>query len=82
MPASEGDPVEVDLTSSNKHIVGFRIRNLLFRLPSPPMDIRDEPLERRMENNVGIRMCTSSVIALLPIKDARGQSTISSLSGS
>ena len=64
----------IELTNSNKHNVRFRIRNLLFRLPSPPLDIRDEPLECRMEDNIGIGMCSTSAVALLPIKDARGKS--------
>jgi hypothetical protein len=82
IPAPEGDAVEVELNSSNKHNVGFRIRNLLFRLPSPPMDIRDEPPKCRMEDNIGVGMCPPSAAALLPIEDARGQSTIPSLSRS
>jgi hypothetical protein len=67
--------VKVELTSSNKHNAGFRIRNLLFRLPSPPMDIRYEPPKCRMENNTRIGMCSTFIVALLPIKDARGESS-------
>ena len=37
------------------------------------MDIRDEPLECRVEDNIGLGMCSTFVIALLPIKDARGE---------
>jgi hypothetical protein len=46
------------------------------------MDIRDEPPKCRMEDNIGAGMCPPSVAALLPIKDARGQSIIPSLSRS
>ena len=51
-------------------------------MPSPPMDIRYEPPKCRMENNIGIGMCSTFVVALLPIKNARGKSSTPSLNES
>ena len=51
-------------------------------MPSPLMDIRYEPFERRMEDNIGIGMCSTFAVALLPIKDARGESSSPNLSWS
>jgi hypothetical protein len=74
VPFSSPAPRSDELTESNKHNVRFRIRHILFRLPSPSLDIRYEPSERRLENYIGIGMCPAFVAALLPIEDARGES--------
>jgi hypothetical protein len=63
-----------ELMNSDKYDVGFRIRYRLFRLPSPPMDLRYEPPPCSLEDHLGFGLCSASVLALLPIKDARGES--------